>query len=326
MGGLSPLDGFSRRRFVRCGAASFLFPMAVAKAQSIAPGASLPPDEAAKIAADKDAANHLTIDVTIDGKGPFRFVVDTGADRSVIAEDVALRLGLLHQRQVMVEGVVRTIQAQTVRLSNMSFGPVSRDNLDVPILPRALLGADGYLGLDAIDGYRVTLDFKNRALEVSQARHMRYLDWDPPDEALVPVVGRFGHLRSVNCRADGVRATAFIDTGAEVSVGNAKLLEALMAISPTYLKQGTVPLTGVTGGIVQGRITTISNVRLNSLTLEGCNIVIADLQIFDLWGLNQTPALLIGMNFLRQFSQVSIDYGRKELRFELAKLVIARRA
>lgn len=123
MGALLPLDTFSRRRFVGGGAASFLFPTALAKAQSIPPNAPLPPGEdAAKIAAGKDAANHLTIDVMIDGKGPYRFVVDTGADRSVIAEDVAASLGLLHQRQVMVEGVVRTIPAQTVRLGNISSG------------------------------------------------------------------------------------------------------------------------------------------------------------------------------------------------------------
>ncbi|MGA7674223.1 MAG: retroviral-like aspartic protease family protein [Rhizomicrobium sp.] len=326
MGALLPLDTFSRRRFVGGGAASFLFPTALAKAQSIPPNAPLPPGEdAAKIAAGKDAANHLTIDVMIDGKGPYRFVVDTGADRSVIAEDVAASLGLLHQRQVMVEGVVRTIPAQTVRLGNISFGPVSHDNLDVPILPRPLLGADGYLGLDVVDGYKVTLDFRNHALEINQPRHAQLLSWAPPNEVLVPVLGRFGHLRSVNCRADGVRAMAFIDTGAEVSVGNAKLFEALMDINPAYLTPSMVPLTGITGGVVEGHITTINKVRLNALTLEGCNVVIADLQIFDLWGLNDTPALLIGMNFLRQFSQVSIDYGRKELRFELARLVIARR-
>jgi predicted aspartyl protease len=330
MGALVPLDRFSRRRFVNTGVASFLFPTALARAQSIPPNGppnpALPPDDAARIAAGKDAANHLTIDATINGKGPFRFVVDTGADRSVIAEDVAGLLGLLHQRQVFVEGVVRTITAQTVHLDNLSFGPVSRDNLDVPILPRVLLDADGYLGLDAVDGYRVTLDFKNRALEITQPRHARLMSWNPPAEALVPVVGRLGHLRSVRCRADGVRTTAFIDTGAQVSVGNVKLLEALMDISPTYLKLGTVPLTGITGGVVQGNVTTVNRVQLDSLVFDGCNIVIADLQIFKLWGLSDTPALLIGMNFLRQFSRVSIDYGRKELRFELAKLVVALRA
>jgi predicted aspartyl protease len=330
MGALLPLDRFSRRRFLNTGVASFLFPTALARAQGVPPNGSanpaLPPDDAARIAAGKDAANHLTIDATINGKGPFHFVVDTGADRSVIAEDVASLLGLLHERQVLVEGVVRTITAQTVHLDNLSFGPVSRDNLNVPVLPRGLLGADGYLGLDAVDGYRVTLDFKNRALEITQPRHAQLLNWNPPNEALVPVVGRFGHLRSLKCRADGVRTTAFIDTGAEVSVGNAKLLEALMDISPTYLRPETVPLTGITGGVVRGNLTTVNKIHLNSLVFDGCNIIIADLQIFELWGLSDTPALLIGMNFLRQFSRVSIDYGRKELRFELAKLVVALRA
>jgi hypothetical protein len=49
--------------------------------------------------------------------------------------------------------------------------------------------------------------------------------------------------------------------------------------------------------------------------------VIADLQVFDIWGLSPKPALLIGMNYLRQFLIVSIDYGLKEIRFDLASLV-----
>ncbi|HEY0281572.1 MAG TPA: retropepsin-like aspartic protease, partial [Rhizomicrobium sp.] len=140
MGALLPLDTFSRRRFVNTGAASFLFPAALARAQTV------PPEDAAKIAAGQDTAKHLTIKVMINGKGPFDFVVDTGADRSVLAEDVAGALGLMRQKPVMVEGVVRTITAQTVHLDKLSFGPLSRDNLDVPLLPRSLLGSDGYLG------------------------------------------------------------------------------------------------------------------------------------------------------------------------------------
>lgn len=326
MGALSPLEQFSRRRFVNVGAASLVFHTALARAQKVPPNTPLPPDDAAQIAAGRDLANHLTIDVTLNGKGPFRFVVDTGADRSVIAEDVAAQLGLLRLRQVMVEGVVRTIPAQTVNLSSISFGQVSREDLEVPILPRALLEADGYLGLDAIEGYRVTFDFKNHALTIKRPQYGTFIGWNPPAEARVSVVGRYGHLRSTAGKADGVRVTAFIDTGAEVSCGNEKLLQALMEISPTYVRPDVVPLTGVTGGVVQGHITTIKKVHLGGLTLADCNIVIANLQIFDLWDLQDTPALLIGMNFLRGFSQVSIDYGRKELWFEVARLVFAARA
>jgi hypothetical protein len=55
-----------------------------------------------------------------------------------------------------------------------------------------------------------------------------------------------------------------------------------------------------------------------ALTFTDCPLVIADFLVFDVWGLRQRPALLIGMNLLRQFGRVSIDYGLKELRFDLA--------
>ncbi|MDE2110502.1 MAG: aspartyl protease family protein [Alphaproteobacteria bacterium] len=283
------------------------------------------PDDTSKVAAQTDAEQHLTIQVLVNGKGPFRFVVDTGADRSVVADTLVAALGMLPGQEVMVAGVVRTLQAQTVKLANISFGDVSRNNLVVPILPRALLAADGYLGLDVIDGHRVTLDFKNRALLITEPHYVHMLGILPPYEARVSLFGQQGHLRAVNCSVDGVRAATFIDTGAEVSVGNNSLYDALVNRDPSYIKLQTVPITGVTGGVIDGRVTSVRRVKLNGVTFEDCNIAIADMQIFKLWGLADTPAMLIGMNFLRQFAQVSIDYGSKEIRFDLARLILAER-
>lgn len=316
----------SRRHFVSSGSAALAMAPSVANAQSVAPvDGDKAKEEAAKIAADSDEAEHLTIGVMIEGKGPFKFVVDTGADRSVIAEDVAVALGLVRSTKVLVEGVVVTIPAQTVKIKNIAFGPVSIDHLIVPVLPRALLQADGYLGLDAVDGYRVTFDFKNKELVVGSSHHTQVLGWQPPGVALIDLQGKFGHLRAMNCRADRVRTTAFIDTGAQISVGNSRLFDALVEQSPTYFKLDTVPLTGITGGVIHGRLATIEKIQVGPVTFEPCNIVIADLQIFDLWGLTDTPAILIGMNFLRQFAHVSVDYRRKELVFDLASLVVAQR-
>ena len=321
------LERPSRRGFIGRGAAALAFAPWAAKAQSSgALSADQAADDAEKIAAANDAARHLTIAATINGRGPVRFVVDTGADRTVIADDVAAAFGLAEGSQVMVEGVVRTVPAHTTHIGNLSFGPVTRNNLVVPVLPRATLNADGYLGLDAIDGYRVTLDFKNHALMVGAPARPHIFDWLAPTEARVKVDGPYGHLRALNCRIDGVHATAFIDTGAEVSIGNAKLFEALAATSPSYVKQDTVLLTGVTGGIIEGRTTTVEGIHIGSVELDGCTIAIANLQIFGIWGLADQPALLVGMNFLRSFAQVSVDYGRKEISFEMASLVVAARS
>jgi predicted aspartyl protease len=280
-----------------------------------------------KIAAATDKARHLTIGVRINGRGPFRFVVDTGADRSVIAEDVATYLSLPRGNRVMVEGIIRAVPADTVKIAQLVVGPVTCRNLSVPVLPRSQLLADGYLGLDVIDGYRVTLDFKNSELLISRPFHLPsdWLvlgGWILPDEVMVPVTGQHGHLRAFDCAIDHIRAVAFVDTGAEISVGNSQLFDALAGNDPSYVRQGAISLTGVTGGVVTGGVTTLKHVRMNAFSFRNGSVAIVDLRIFDLWELSDRPALLIGMNWLRRFSKVSIDYGRRELRFDLAKRAV----
>jgi predicted aspartyl protease len=309
--GTVPINRLSRRHMIGTGAASLILAPALAQ---IPPANEAP----APLSAGASGLNLLTIGVHIDGKGPFQFVIDTGADRTVIADDVVRQLALRVGNQVMVEGVVRTVRADTVRVQKMAVGVVEREGLDTPVLPREQLQADGYLGLDVIDGYRVTLDFKNSELTLSEPRHRQLIGWAPPNEIPIRLAGSAGHLRSIECSIDGVRATAFVDSGAEISVGNSLLFNALVAQNPGYARQETIPLTGVTGGVVPGRVTTVKSVKLSGLTFEESRIAIADLQIFRLWEIDDRPALLIGMNWLRQFNKVSVDYARKELRFDLA--------
>ncbi len=292
-----------------------------------APGAPTPEQATDKMPAVTDSDQHLTVVVRIDGAGPFRFVVDTGADRTVIAEEVAVALGLQRGRQVMLNGIVRSLTTDTALVSNFSVGSVVRKNLELPLLPRALLQADGYLGLDTVDGLRVTFDFRNRALEIGRP-HSRFTSSSSSyqigtNDARLLTEGTSGHLRAVDCYAGGVPAAAFIDSGAEVSIGNTALFDALVVRHPTRLDLGNVQVTGVTGGHVSGRLTMVDKIQLQRLEFTNCSLVIVDVPVFDIWGLSNKPALLIGMNYLRQFASVAIDYGLKEIRFDLASLLVA---
>jgi predicted aspartyl protease len=323
-------DRLSRRRFVGYGAAAAALAQGLSTGSAygqpvVPPPPGAPADDAARIAAASDMARHMTIPVMIGGRGPFRFVVDTGADRSVIADDVAQQLGLIRGNGVTVQGVVRSLPTRLVAVADLQIGSLVRRNLSMPILPRALMGADGYLGLDAVDGSRVVLDFQNRELQISSPRPSSLFVKNRPQEAYVPVRGSMGHLRSANCRVDGVSTTCFVDTGAEISVGNSRLFNALLGEKPDYTVIGMLPITGITGGVIMGKVVRIERIRLHSLTFTDAVVAIADMQIFDVWGLSQEPSLLIGMNFLRQFAKVSIDYGVKELRFDLASVLLARR-
>jgi len=313
---------YSRRRLLGHAAAALVLAPALARAAA-EPEAQTPPVEEI-IQGAADPQHRLTLETFVDGKGPFRFLVDTGADRSVIADDVAVSLGLLSGADVVVQGIARSLPAPTVHLKNLAFGRIVIENLPAPVLPRRWLGADGYLGLDVIDGRKVTFDFLNKKLTVDKSS--AFANWIPPNEEIVRVDGSRGRLTAVKCVVDGVMAYAFVDSGAEISIGNTRLFAELQKSGATYISDEIIPVIGVTGGQAPGRLTAITTIRLGPIHFLHSNLLISDLQVFDVWGLADKPALFLGMNFLKQTSAVTIDYVRKELRFKLADIRLASRA
>jgi predicted aspartyl protease len=266
----------------------------------------------------------LTTAVSINGAGPYRFLVDTGAERTLIASEIAAQLALPRVREVMVEGIVRSQRGLLVQIESLRMGSLVCPALEVPVLPRAMLEVDGYLGLDVLDRHRVVLDFAARRLTVTRPQGFFAAWFEGRDETIVHTLGTSGRLRASNCVVNGVRAAAFVDTGAEVSVVNPALYEVLQQRAPyNELAGGRVQLSGVTGGTVIGLAIICDNIILGELHLTFTPLVVAPLQVFDVWGLSGQPALLFGMDCLRRFRRVSIDYGRKELRFEVARAAVA---
>jgi hypothetical protein len=144
------------------------------------------------------------------------------------------------------------------------------------------------------------------------------LPYHRPDEAVVRADGRGGKLRAVDCYVGGVTVQAFVDTGAEVSVGNMALLAGLARHHPIPAGQETIRVTGVTGGYVDCQRVMPGRMIMPGMEIENFELAIADLKIFELWGLAHSPALFIGMDMLRQFNEVVIDYGRGQYRFDLS--------
>jgi hypothetical protein len=268
--------------------------------------------------AQAEPAKLLTVPVMLAGRGPFHFVVDSGAERTVLADDLAASLNLAKAGRASVVGIVREIPADTVALPRLDAGGVTARDLRLPVLPRTWLQADGYLGLDVIDDHRVSFDFRRNTLELNDPVLSLFAGYTRPDESLLSASGKSGKLRTADCIVDGVAATAFLDTGAEVSVGNSQLYKMLAEQGAQFRPTDPMTLTGITGGSLPARALSIAKARLGGFDVSTDGLPIADLPIFARWGLNDTPALFVGMDFLRRFSRVSIDYGRKQYRLELA--------
>ncbi|MBV9420414.1 MAG: aspartyl protease family protein, partial [Alphaproteobacteria bacterium] len=273
---------FSRRTLLGSGAAALAFTPTIVRAATPPPTGSRVPDttlpplppETEQIEGRSDIAKRLTVQGTINGKGPYSFVVDTGADRTVIAYELAQELGLLKGVDVIVQGISRALPAPTVNLDTVQVGSIQLSNVNAPVLPRNWLGADGYLGLDVIDGRRVIFDFMHHNMTIAPPGSA-LSSWANHNEAIIHARGDNGRLIAVNCTVDRVSTHAFVDSGAEISIGNTHLMDRLKERGATYMTDLTIPLIGVTGGMVPGRIVAINAVSLGDMNFNNTILVIA---------------------------------------------------
>lgn len=98
----------------------------------------------------RDRIGRIWAPVYINGRGPFRLALDSGASHSAITMQVVEALGLPLDRTppVMLRGVTGSAQVPTIRIDSMSFGDLLVDSTILPVLTDALGGAQGVLGTD----------------------------------------------------------------------------------------------------------------------------------------------------------------------------------
>lgn len=265
----------------------------------------------------------MSAEVRLNRQGPFRFVVDTGANRTALADDVAARLGLPPGPEVLVHGVTAAEPTPTALVRELEVANQRYDDLVTPVFPRSRLGVDGLLGVDVLGRFRLTFDILRGQLLLGGSRLGVALGGDTDTasrlgggETRLRARQRFGQLTLVNVSADGVDIHAFIDSGAQYSVGNMALFRSVAVRRPSILeRRWTVPVVGATGRVIQGELAILETIRLGSTSIRQLPVVFADLHAFTIWDLQDTPALLMGADVLGLFSHVTLDYGRREMRF-----------
>jgi predicted aspartyl protease len=310
---------FSRRAFLP----TFLLPAAL-RAQPLLP--NIPPaeiDDNLNVEGDPMEAerrrSRLFIQAYVNDAGPYRFLVDSGADRSVVSTDMAAALGLPEAGQVMLQSMAGRSLVNTVRVDSLRMGESVARNLRVPALPAASIGADGLLGIDALATQRILLDYQRRRVTVQSSDSAAKLDrLGGPNEIVVTARRRGGQLIITKVRADGLPLYAVIDSGSEVTLGNMLLAERLYRRRQLTDPQEIV-MTSVTGETLTAQMGILPELRIGNLVLRGLPIAFADAGPFRLFGLDRRPALLLGADVLKVFRRVALDFGRRRVRFTLAR-------
>lgn len=271
-------------------------------------------------------ANLLTRMATrteLNGRSGSQFVIDTGAGRTAIARDLAETLRLPAGPQVMVHGVTSAEPAPTVHLARLRFGGRRFDDLVCPVFPRALLGADGLLGLDVLSRFELAFDLRRRTVKLTPSgsdvvtlshafitpSRLNQLRTGRARE------GRFGQLILINTRAEDVPVQAFVDSGAQYSIGNLALQRATGPHFAPGFAPDPIPVFGVTGQTLMAQPGQIQQLVLARQRMGPTPLLFADLHAFRVLDLIDQPALLIGADILYRFSRISLDYGNSRMTF-----------
>lgn len=316
-------NGMSRRDLAAVLAAGLFLP-GLARAQVA--------DEEARVSLQEDVARRMAGPVMVEGQGPFSFVVDTGANATAISADLAAALNLKTGGAGVVNGIAGAERVQTAVIKELKVGSVTATHLRVPVLPRQELGGDGLLGVDVMKNRVVRLDMEKWEFGIGRAADAKaelrsttdsgrlrrpvepVLD---PRTILVPARQRFGQLMIVDADLYGAKVAAFLDSGAQVTVGNTALQRVARA-SPESASQATrVQLMSATGQTIGGDLLGVPGLRLGGLKIGGLQVVFADLHAFKIWDLEEVPALLIGMDVLRHFRSVELNFRRKHVIFRI---------
>lgn len=286
--------------------------------------------------------NRPFIKLMINGKGPFRFVIDTGASMSVLSDKTATALGV---KPVAKGGSARAIGGSGTfpilygLLDSIQMGDAKIDT--VPIYIRTVHStedtpegerSDGYIGLSVLSQYAVTLDYKTKEMLLNRTpltnNELAAKTADPAatTEAASPKVENLGALTGVEVpirSTSGGLASAeahlptmdrplnfIVDTGATISVIS-KATVRKYELEGMKLKGETFRVIGAAGVEDGAEALGLSTLTVNNLRKNNSRALILDLD-----AVNETSGFeqhgVLGGDYLRHFRLV-LDLRRNYL-------------
>jgi len=259
----------------------------------------------------RDSIGRIWAPVMINGKGPFRLVLDTGASHSGVTADVAAALGIpLNSRPpVRLRGVTGTAVVPSIRAESLQVGELLLKPAILPIVTDALGGAQGILGTEGLDDKRISIDFRRDLIIIARSHN----EVARSNYLVVPFTFQKGKLLVVKATMGGIPVDAIIDTGGQATIGNLALRQALARWRKEQGAASIDTIIGVTADQQMGEGVLAPAIRLQTIEVRGPRVTFGDMHIFEHWGMTEKPAVLLGMDVLGLLDALIIDYTRKEL-------------
>ena len=261
------------------------------------------------------------VPATVNGAGPFTFVLDTGAGQfSALDYSVASSLGLRQTLVAQGGGAgedtvgIYLVDSAAVAVPGLSFEP--RAVVGIPLHrmdPHWGKRKDGLIGGDLLSTLVTVIDYERGRLEFHDASSYEYRG--PGERIPVHIDGGYIFIESrvlLNGVDEPIDALLMLDTGVRLSLFNMPFAKehSLPAQSPSTV-------SGVTGfglgGISRGIVGRVKGIRIGSILLENPVVNFST----DETGVLASPDFsgIIGADILSRFTVV-LDYRRSQIFLE----------
>jgi hypothetical protein len=278
---------------------------------SVATPVSVPDIEESLFASPttRDHIGRVVVPVKINGQGPFRFIVDTGANHSTISPELVrlLRLRTDSGPLVTLDGITGTAQVSYVSIDRLQAGDLTIEDTTLPVVAASVMaGADGILGAAGMSQKSLLIDFQRNRVAIAS-----HVDSVARARAIKIHAARVANgLIVLDTLVGQVHVQAVLDTGSERTLGNLALREALRPHkrpSRGFVAQLT-SVYGATTEVEAGEILAAPVISIDSLRITDVAIVYGDFHIFKIWDMQAEPAMILGMDVLGTVASLNIDF------------------
>lgn len=252
----------------------------------------------------------ILVPTQVNERGPYEFILDTGAGLSLLAPRLATELGIVATGSREGRGAAGGVQVAMARASSLAIGEARCGPLPVGITAEVdRIGAaighriDGDIGYDFLKAFRLTLDYQRRVARLAQGRY-EVEGSAGSDYTEVPfrLAGPVKPLVLVEAFVNGRGPHTFVlDTGASATV-----LSPALAVALRIETVAAEPMTGA-GGMLQATLGRVGSLTVGNAALENITVMVAHF----IAGLGREVGVplqgVLGYNFLRHF-RVTLDY------------------
>jgi predicted aspartyl protease len=271
---------------------------------------------------DYDGA--LTVSVTIDGRGPYDFVIDTGATLTLAFQNLALREAFAPTggRPRRVLGITGSATLDTYLMGDIAVGDA--------VLPAhvGVILADwapprrtpaGIIGLDFLRRYAVVFDVGRRTMTLYPHGAIpkdTLKGWRSVKLSANTYAAASGALYTTKGLINRTPTTFVIDLGSIATLINYRAAEAMFSsVASRDLGEGFTTgsrLRDVFDDRTRTRTALLNRIQIGRTSWRNVGVWVKDAPIFDEMGVQRLPFALLGADLLAA-QDFALDFGERRL-------------